>query len=99
MIEEDEKTLVIDSHMSHFLPKDYVELCVVTKCDLKTLKIRLEARGYSEAKVKENMDAEIFDVCRVEAEEMGHNVITITTSSPADVQDAIEDIDFFTHIS
>jgi adenylate kinase len=68
------KCLVIDSHLSHYLPARYVDLCIVTKTDLKKLKKRLEKRGYSAAKVRENMDAEIFDVCLNEAKEEGHKI-------------------------
>ena len=46
---------------------------------LKTLKKRLEKRGYSKEKVRENLDAEIFDTCRIEALEAGHNVEVIYT--------------------
>lgn len=74
------KNLVIDSHLSHYLPSKYVDYCVVCKCDLKVLKKRLNSRKYSEAKVKENLDSEIFDVCLVEALEMKHKVIVVDTS-------------------
>ena len=69
--------LVIDSHLSHFIPPKYVDLCIVTKCDLKELNKRLSKRGYSEEKIRENLDAEIFDTCRVEALERGHKVKVI----------------------
>jgi adenylate kinase len=80
-LEKKEKTngLVIDSLLSHYLPKKYADLCIITKCDLKTLKQRLEKRGYSKEKVRENMDAEIFDTCRIEALEKGHKVKIINT--------------------
>jgi adenylate kinase len=74
-----EKSMVIDSHLSHYLPKECVDKCFVTKCSLPGLKKRLEKRGYSEKKVRENMDAEIFDICRQEALENGHMVETIVT--------------------
>jgi len=74
-----EKDVVIDSHLSHYLPKKYVDKCFITKCDLKELKRRLEKRGYSDKKVRENLDAEIFDVCRIEAEEAGHDVEVVNT--------------------
>ena len=80
MIENSKKGLVIDSHLSHYLPKKYVKLCVVTKCDLKVLKKRLERRGYSKLKVRENMDSEIFDVCLNEAKEFGHKVKVVDTT-------------------
>lgn len=74
------KGIVIDSHLSHYLPKEYVNLCVITKCDLRILKNRLEKRGYSKGKVRENLDAEIFDTCRTEALEQGHKVKVVDTS-------------------
>lgn len=73
------KGVVIDSHLSHYLPKKYVELCIVTKCDLKRLKKRLAKRRYSEKKVRENLDCEIFDVCLNEAREAGHRIKIIKT--------------------
>ena len=73
------KNIIIDSHFSHDIPAKYIEACYVMKTDIKTLKQRLEARKYSEAKIRENLDAEIFDTCRQEAKEAGHNVITILT--------------------
>jgi adenylate kinase len=53
--------------------------CIITKCSLKSLKKRLEKRGYSKTKVRENLDAEIFDVCYAEAKEMGHKVKVVWT--------------------
>ena len=75
-----EKNLVLDSHLSHYLPRKYVDECIVTKCDLKELKKRLEKRKYSEEKIKANLDCEIFDVCLIEALENKHNVKVIKTS-------------------
>jgi len=74
------ENLVIDSHLSHYLPKNYVNLCIITKCGLKELKKRLEKRNYSKAKVRENLDAEIFDVCLVEAKEFGHKIRVVDSS-------------------
>jgi len=65
--------LVIDSHLSHYLPKEFVDYVVVIRCsNLKELKKRLEERKYSNEKVRENLDCEIFDVCLVEAMELSH---------------------------
>ena len=69
--------IIIDSHLSHYLAKKYVDLCIVTKCDLKVLRKRLKKRKYSEEKVRENLDAEIFDVCLNEAMERKHNIIVL----------------------
>lgn len=79
IIKNSKQSLVIDSHLSHFLPSKYVDLCIVTKCSVKKLSCRLKKRGYSKAKVKENVDAELFDVCLNEAKELGHKIKVINT--------------------
>jgi len=68
---------VIDGHLSHYLKADY---CVVCKCDLKVLKKRLGKRKYSKQKIKDNLDAEIFDVCFVDAKKIQKNVLVLDTS-------------------
>ena len=93
MIEESDKTLVIDSHMSQDLPKSHVKLCIVTKCELKELKKRLEKRGYSKEKVRENLDSEIFDICFNEAKEKDHDIRVIVTSKEEyDLTNLIDEI-------
>src|SRR3989338_9387297 len=76
LITKSKNNLFIDSHLAHYLPKKYVNLCIVCKCDLKELKKRLVKRGYSKQKIRENLDAEIFDVCYIEAVERKHKVVT-----------------------
>ena len=72
--------IIIDSHLSHYLPKRYVDMCIVTKCDLKELKRRLKKKKYPYNKIRENLDAEIFDICLNEAKESRHKVIIIDTT-------------------
>ena len=74
------KGIIIDSHLSHYLPKKYVNLCIVTKCDLKELSKRLNKRKYSKNKIKENIECEIFDICYNEAKDFRHKTIVINTS-------------------
>lgn len=74
------KGIIIDSHLSHYLPKRFVDLCMVTKCNLKVLEKRLKNRKYSKSKARENLDAEIFDICFTEAIENGHKVSVIDTT-------------------
>lgn len=72
--------IVIDSHLSHYLPKRYVDLCIVAKCGLKEMNKRLKKRGYGKDKVKENVECEIFDICLNEAKEAKHRIIVIDTT-------------------
>ncbi|MBI2140864.1 AAA family ATPase [Candidatus Woesearchaeota archaeon] len=75
------KGIIFDSHMSHCLPSKYSDLCIVTSCGLKTLQQRLRRKGYSQAKVRENLDAEIFDTCLSEAQENGHKVLNFDSTA------------------
>jgi adenylate kinase len=76
---------VIDSHLSHYLPPRFVDRCIITTCELKVLSKRLKKRRYALSKVRENLDSEIFEICRSEAVEMGHMVIVVDTSKPYDL--------------
>tara|TARA_Y100000310_G_scaffold317308_1_gene370053 strand:+ start:6240 stop:6725 length:486 start_codon:yes stop_codon:yes gene_type:complete len=75
-----ENGMIIDSHLSHYLPKRHVDVCIVVKCDLKELEKRLKNKKYSKDKVRENLDSEIFDVCLNESKEKGHRVIVVDTT-------------------
>jgi len=85
LIKKSKKRLIIDSHLSHYLPKKYVNLCIVTKADLKELSKRLKKRKYSKNKIKENIECEIFDICLNEAKEL-HKVIVINTTKPINIE-------------
>lgn len=74
-----QQSIIIDSHLSHYLPSKYVDLCIVTKCSLKKLQQRLQKRKYSAKKIRENMDAEILDVCLLEAIINKHKVKVVVT--------------------
>ncbi|MBD3355413.1 AAA family ATPase [Candidatus Woesearchaeota archaeon] len=84
--------IIIESHLSHYLPKKYVDLCIITKTDIKTLKKRLQKRDYSKEKIRENLDSEIFDVCLNEAKERGHKILIIDTTKPVNINEIIKKI-------
>lgn len=79
-IKQKYRGIIIDSHLSHYLPKKYVNLVVVTKCDIKKLSKRLKKRKYSHAKIMENLQAEIFNICYNEAVMKKHKVLVIDTT-------------------
>lgn len=74
------KGIIIDSHLSHYLPKKYVDLCIVTKCNIKELHKRLKKKRFNKNKIKENLQAEIFDICYNEALERKHKVTVVDTT-------------------
>ena len=92
IIEKSSKGLVIDSHLSHYLSNKLVDLCIVTKCNLKILQKRLRTRKYNESKIRENLEVEIFDICLNEAIENKHNIIIIDTSQKVNYKEIINKI-------
>ena len=76
-----ERNIIIDSHISHLLPKKEVDICIIITCsDLKKLERRLKKRGYSKQKIRENLDAEIFQVCLMEAKERKLKMVVVDSS-------------------
>ena len=58
---------IIDWHACDLFPVSLIDLVLVIRCDSTTLYDRLQARGYGEKKLDENMDAEIMEVLLQEA--------------------------------
>lgn len=79
------KGIIIDSHMAQYIPAKYVDLCIVTKAPIETLKKRLKKRRYSELKIQENIECEIFDICLEEAKERGHRIFVIDIKKIKDI--------------
>lgn len=73
------RNFILDGILSYYLPKDLVDLCIVTKCKIELLYKRLKIRGYKENKINENLQAEIFNVCYEEAISRHKNVFVIHT--------------------
>lgn len=84
------KGVIIDSHLSHCLPREYADLCIVAKCDIKELIRRLKKKGFHKSKIQENLQAEIFDVCHNEAVENKHNILIADTSKEFNINDAVK---------
>lgn len=80
-IEAKHDDFVLEGHLAHYAAPRDEAIMICATCPIEVLKDRLEERGYSEAKVRENLDAEIFQVCRTEAEEAGWTVIVYDSSS------------------
>ncbi len=79
--------LIIDSHITHLLPKSLVNVCIILTCsDLKLLKQRLTHRKYSKAKIQENLQAELMQICLTQAQQQKHHSITYDTASQSPQQ-------------
>ena len=73
----DYDNVIFEGHLAHFMDVDSV---IVLRCHPDVMKGRLEARGYSEEKVRENIQAEVLDVILFEAVESGIPTFSVDTS-------------------
>ncbi len=82
------RNLVLESHYSHEMPCDVV---IVLRTNPAELRKRMQEHGWSDEKIEENIEAEIMEVCKSEALELGKKVIEIDTTKrkPEDVVDEI----------
>ncbi|QDA32379.1 kinase [Thermococcus indicus] len=85
------RDVVIDGHLSHFVPADVV---IVLRADPRLVAERLMERGYSREKLAENVEAELVDVILVEALEENENVLEIDTTgkTPGEVVEEISEL-------
>lgn len=82
--------VILDCHFSHH----FAEWCIVLRLSPAALRPRLKARGYSDEKIRENLEAEALDVILVEAVEMCERVdeIDTTDKSPQEVAGLVTEI-------
>ena len=71
------KTTIFEGHLAHYLPLD---VFIVFRASPYELRRRLIKKGFDNAKINENVEAEALDVILIEALEMNDNVHEINTS-------------------
>lgn len=83
--------VILEGHVSHLLPVDKI---IVLRASPAVLRERLQARGWSNAKIEENLEAEALDLILVEAMEMNDNVYEIdsTEKTPEVVAGCVREI-------
>jgi len=68
IIAKTHKTVIVDGHYAaDTVPKIQVTKVFVLRCHPKQLRQRMEERGFQGAKLRENLAAEILDVCLIDA--------------------------------
>ena len=83
------KGIIIDSHLSHYLPRKYVDFCIVTKCSIKELNNRLKKKKFHKNKIIENLQAEIFNICCNESIERKHKVLVVDTTKSFNISSLV----------
>ena len=82
---------IFEGHLAHFMDVDAI---IVLRCHPDVLAERLRARGYGDAKVTENVQAEVLDVilCESVDSEIPTFSVDTTASEPSETASAVEDI-------
>lgn len=80
--------VILEGHTSHLLPVDTI---IVLRSSPTALQKRLKDRGWSEAKIRENIEAEALDIILVEAMDTHKKVYEIDTTkmTPMQARDAV----------
>jgi adenylate kinase len=84
----DEPVVVVEGHFAHEMDVDAIALL---RCDPLVLVERLRARGYAEAKVRENVEAEALDVLAAEVLARGVPAVELDVTRLA-VEEAAEQL-------
>jgi adenylate kinase len=96
IVEESEgkKGVVIEFHSIDFLKSKFIDKIFVLQTDTNILWQRLEARKYSEAKIKGNVEAEIFMECLHSCQDrFGDEIVEcLQSNSEEDMKNNIEKI-------
>lgn len=80
------RVIILESHMAHYI----ADLVIVLRAYPPELKKRLATRGYSEAKLDENAEAEALDVILVEAFEWCEKVFEVNTTDRTSEESATD---------
>lgn len=78
--------VVLDHHSSDWFPERWIQMAVVLRATTEALYDRLQERRYAPRKLEQNMQAEIMQVCRDEAEESYPNARFIELDSSGEEQ-------------
>ena len=92
-IDDPDKHVIVEGHLSHLFENS--DTVIVLRANPDVLRHRMDTKGWKEAKIRENIEAEAIDVCSYESFEIhGDKVNEIDTSDipPAKVADLIIDV-------
>jgi adenylate kinase len=96
IVDDRSKRIVIEGHYVDLVPGGSVEIALVLRTHPEALRERLRERGYSKAKIDENVEAEVLGVCQMDAlDAFGEDKvfeIDTTDLSPPEVASRIEEL-------
>lgn len=94
LVAEKGKRMIIEGHYVDLVPSSSVEWVFILRTHPETLRDRLQQRDYSEAKVAENVEAEVIGVCQLDAiESFGDQSVYEVDTSNLSVPQVVEIIE------
>ncbi len=87
---DDDRIAVLEGHFAHH----FADWAIVLRLEPSVLRERLQKRGYSQEKIRENLEAEALDVILVESVELCSRVDEIDTTgrTPQEVAKLVTEI-------
>ncbi|MFQ6020875.1 MAG: adenylate kinase family protein [Candidatus Aenigmatarchaeota archaeon] len=73
--------VIIDSHLSHYLPQRLIDVVIVLRCKPEVLKKRLKNKKWNKEKIRENYEAELIGLISYEAKQLHKKVYEIDTTN------------------
>jgi len=94
IIAKTSKTVIVDGHFAtEVAPKDYVTKVILLRCHPKQLEQRMVEKGFQGAKLRENLAAEILDVCLTDAvNAIGVEKVCEVNTTGKTVDDTVKEI-------
>jgi len=94
VIQEAKGDVIIDGHYAvHVVNPEAVDFVFVLRKDPQRLKALMERRGYSGKKLWENLEAEILDVCLLEAIDVcGKDKVCEIDTTDMSVDEAVDEV-------
>ncbi len=94
VIQEAKGDVIIDGHYAvHVVNPEAVDFVFVLRKDPRRLKALMERRGYSGKKLWENLEAEILDVCLMEAIDVcGKDKVCEIDTTDMSIDEAVDEV-------
>ena len=94
VIQEAKGDVIIDGHYAvHVVNPETVDFVFVLRKDPRRLKVLMERRGYSGKKLWENLEAEILDVCLLEAIDVcGKDKVCEIDTTDMSIDEAVDEV-------
>ena len=89
-LENNEELVIVEGHLAHYCEK--ADKVIVLRTHPMILNKRLQDKGFNEAKIQENIEAEALDICEFEAFQIHDdkvNEIDTSHKNPQEVLDLI----------